>query len=434
LKKIILLMLLLVLPVIESYSQVQRFPKPEFESGYTQPVPVKSFPRSVSLEYLDVAVLFIALCLSAYFALKKRSRNYIFSLMLFSMIYFGFFRQGCVCSIGSIQNISLALFDKTYVVPLGVIAFFTLPLIFTLFFGRTFCAAVCPLGAIQDFVILKPQKLSNRLNQVLGLIPYLYLGLAVLFAATGAGFLICRYDPFIGFFRFGFNQNMFVFSTAILLLGVFIARPYCRFLCPYGVLLKWASVLSKRHVTITPDECIQCHLCADSCPFDAINTPTPEKYPGDPDKGKRQLILLLILLPVMIVAGGWSVSKLSVPLSRNHYIVKVAEQIRLEDTGRTNLTTEFSEAFRGTGMPTTELYNRAAHIQARFKTGSWILGAFLALIFMSKLINLTLWRRRKDYEPDKAACVSCGRCFTYCPKEHERLLELRGETLEHNRN
>ena len=422
--------MLLIFLVIESYSQIQRFPKPEFESGYTQPVPVKTVPRAITLEYLDVAVLFIALSLSAYFALKKRSRNYLFSLMVFSLIYFGFFRKGCVCAIGSIQNISLALFDKTYVIPLVVIAFFTLPLIFALFFGRTFCAAVCPLGAIQDVVVLKPQKLSNKLNHVLGLIPYLYLGLAVLFAATGSSFIICRYDPFIGFFRFGFNQNMFIFSTVILLLGVFIARPYCRFLCPYSVLLKWASVLSKHHVTITPDECIQCHLCADSCPFDAINTPTPEKYPGEPDKSKRQLILLLVLLPVMLVISGWSFSKLSIPLSRNHYIVKVAEQIRLEDTGQTTITTESSDAFRGTGMPTTELYNQAAHIQAQFKTGSWILGAFLAFIIMSKLINLTLWRRRIDYEPDKGTCVSCGRCFKYCPKEHERLLELKGGIFE----
>jgi len=414
---------------MESYSQLQRFPRPDFESGYTQPVPIKPSPRSLFLEYLDVAILFVALSLSAYFALKKRSRNYLFVLMVFSLIYFGFFRKGCVCPIGSIQNISLALFDKTYLIPITVIAFFTLPLIFALFFGRTFCASVCPLGAIQDAVILKPQKIPTWLNNILGLIPYLYLGLAVLFAATGTSFLICKYDPFIGFFRFGFNQNMFIFSTAILLLGVFIARPYCRFLCPYSILLKWSSILSKRHVTITPDECIQCHLCTDSCPFDAINKPTSEKYPGDLVTGKRNFAILLVLMPIIIIIGGWSFSKLSIPLSRNHYIVKVAEQIRLEDTGQVGLTTESSQAFRGTGMPTLELYNKATDVQSQFKIGSWILGSFLAFIIMSKLMNLTLWRRRNDYEPDKGTCVSCGRCFKSCPKEHERLAELKGVTL-----
>ncbi|MHC5086583.1 MAG: 4Fe-4S binding protein, partial [Planctomycetota bacterium] len=36
--------------------------------------------------------------------------------------------------------------------------FFFSPLVFTLFFGRSFCAAVCPLGVIQDLVLLRPLK------------------------------------------------------------------------------------------------------------------------------------------------------------------------------------------------------------------------------------------------------------------------------------
>jgi NosR/NirI family transcriptional regulator, nitrous oxide reductase regulator len=37
-----------------------------------------------------------------------------------------------------------------------------------------------------------------------------------------------------------------------------------------------------------------------------------------------------------------------------------------------------------------------------------------------KLIHLSLRRRRTDYQPDRAACVSCGRCFWYCPGEQVR--------------
>ena len=33
----------------------------------------------------------------------------------------------------------------------------------------------------------------------------------------------------------------------LLVSGVFIARPYCRFLCPYGILLRWASLFSRWH-------------------------------------------------------------------------------------------------------------------------------------------------------------------------------------------
>ena len=60
------------------------------------------------------------------------------ALSIFSLLYFGFWRKGCVCAIGSVQNVALALFDPGYAVPLGVAAFFVLPLAFALFAGRAF--------------------------------------------------------------------------------------------------------------------------------------------------------------------------------------------------------------------------------------------------------------------------------------------------------
>ena len=202
-KKFIVLFILLIV-FSSAFSVVERFPKPDFKSGYVRPVPTAPEPRSVALEYLDLVVLLAALSLASYFALKVRSRKHIFLLMIFSLIYFGYFREGCVCSIGAVQNVTYAMFNTDYAIPLIVVAFFILPLIFSLFFGRAFCAAVCPLGAIQDVMVLKHTNVPRWLSEVLGLFPYIYLGLAVLFASTGAGFIICQYDPFVGFFRFVF--------------------------------------------------------------------------------------------------------------------------------------------------------------------------------------------------------------------------------------
>ena len=113
-------------------------------------------------------------------------------MSVFSLLYFGFYREGCICSIGSIQNVVLALVDPTYAIPITALLFFLLPLAFALFFGRTFCAGACPLGAIQDIIVLKPIELPKWIQKVLGLIPYLYLGFAVLYVATKSEFIICR--------------------------------------------------------------------------------------------------------------------------------------------------------------------------------------------------------------------------------------------------
>ena len=394
---------------------VQRFPKPDFESGYERPELQTPAARQLALEYLDVAVLILALSLASWLVLKKRSRRGVFLLMIFSLIYFGFWRKGCVCSVGSVQNVIHSLFSNTYAIPITVLAFFVIPLVFTLFFGRTFCAAVCPLGAIQDVVVLKPTRLPSWLNQTLGIIPYIYLGLAALFAATGAGFLICRYDPFVGFFRFGGSFNMILFGAFLLLLGTVVARPYCRFLCPYGVLLNWMSRLSRRHMSITPSECINCRLCEASCPFDAINYPNEEKPSESRDKRTRRLVLLFVLIPVIILGSGWVGSLLHVPLSKGHFMVALAEEIKLEETGQRTETSDETDAFRAAGKPIQELYAEAREIQRQFFIGGWILGVFIGLVFSLKLVNLSVFRKQEIYEADRGDCFSCGRCFDYCP-------------------
>ena len=281
----------------------QRFPKPEFESGYEQPSPTSPEPRSNALEYFDVIVLLGFLSIATWLALKKRSRRGILWLSIFALAYFGFYRGGCICPIGAVQNVSLTLFDANYAISLMVLAFFVVPLIFSLFYGRVFCSGVCPLGAIQDLVVLKPISIAPWLRKTLGLIPFIYLGLAILFAATGTDFIICRYDPFVGIFRMDGPFLMIILGISFLLMGLFIARPYCRFLCPYGALLKITSLFSKKHLTITPSKCIQCKLCANSCPFDAIEEPTDTKLKPNTSTNIRKFILYAALIPILIVLG-----------------------------------------------------------------------------------------------------------------------------------
>jgi polyferredoxin len=180
-----------------------------------------------------------------------------------------------VCPIGSIQNVAVALTDPGARIPIVVIATFFLPLLVAVFFGRAFCGGVCPLGGAQELVLLKPLTVPHRLDQALSLLKYVYLGLAIWFAILPFAqreFLICRYDPFIGFFRRTGFAHMFAIGAGFLVLGMFVGRPYCRYLCPYGGLLAWCSRLAGRGVTITPNKELDCGLCANACPYGAISS------------------------------------------------------------------------------------------------------------------------------------------------------------------
>lgn len=410
LRSILLLFFLTAFPAQAEF----RFPMPEFAGGYEHP-PVHTPEPSNAMVGWDIGVLILTLSIAAFLVLKRRRRREILALTFFSLIYFGFWRNGCVCSVGSVQNIMAGICDPAYGVPLTVLIFFVAPLIFALFFGRVFCAAVCPLGALQEVVAIKPVKVPSAVEKVLSVVPYIYLGLALLAVSMGAGFIICRYDPFVGFFRLGGGFGMLMFGAILLVLGIFVARPYCRFLCPYGVLLNWCSKLSWRHAVITPKTCVSCTLCADSCPYNAIAEPTPEQPPESRRRGAWRLGLLLLLVPVLMVIGVGVGQVLREPLSRLHPTVQLAERIAGEELGRYAGTSIASEAFRASDTPNETLYAEALELKQGFALGGRLLGAFIGLVMGGKLIAVSILRKRTGYEPDHGTCYSCGRCFKYCP-------------------
>lgn len=420
------LMVAALVPAALGQQGALRVLKPKFvETGHVPPHPTTPPPRESALEILDVVALTLALSLASYFALGRRSRRAMLWLTICCLLYFGFWRKGCVCPVGSVQNMVQAACDIEYAVPLVVLAFFTLPLVFTLLFGRTFCAAVCPLGAIQDVVLLRPVAVPVWVVRALGLLRYLYLGLAVTFVAGGAGYIICRFDPFVGFFRRGASFPMLVFGGSLLALGMFVGRPYCRFLCPYGVILGWLSRLSRRHLTITPDECVNCRLCEDSCPYGAILAPTTEAEPESRAVGMRRLRLLLALTPLLIAGAATLGSGLAVPLSMANRTVRLAEQVRLEELGRAAQTTLDSDAWRQLKEPAGHLYAEAIGVRQTLRRGGSWLGGFMGLVFAGSLIGLSVSRRRTEHVPDSVTCLSCARCFMSCPIERQRLKKMQ---------
>ncbi|MFP4104539.1 MAG: 4Fe-4S binding protein [Phycisphaerae bacterium] len=451
---VLCLMAAVLLPSAFAVAQVPG-QTPQFEE-YEIPETETPDARHTLWEYLDVGVLVLFMLAAGWLVLVVRKRIWIAVLMVGALLWFGFIRLGCVCSIGAVQNVSAGLCDPGYYVPLAIVAFFAIPVLFSLIHGRTFCAAVCPLGAIQDLFVIKPIRVPRWLEGGLSMMAWVYLGLAVILAGVGGGFLICRYDPFVSFFRLlpvgqwlhmagvtgavsgqqGFTGRVDMLLLALgivfLLVGVFIARPYCRFLCPLGAIFRVTSRFSAWHAKITPDECVQCRLCEHSCPFNAIDPPTGGKKDKGLVRDKKAVAGLLVISPLVIAVAaalGWLAGE---PVSQLHPRVRLADQVWSENLGLVDKPVEDddvqtpSEAWRAQGEDKKVLYEDAVSLTSTISFATALLGGLLGLMIVGKLIGTYIRRYREGYEPNRSLCLACGRCFEHCPVEKKRRNKIGG--------
>ena len=411
------LFLIIIISLLSQVTSAQnRFPKPDFESGYQYPEVHYIIPNEALWTSIDIILLTVLMSFVAWAVVKRRIRKPVIWVSVVSVAYFGFFRKGCVCSIGAVQNVALALTDNTYVMPLSVLLFFMLPVLFAYLFGRVFCAGVCPFGALQELINIRNYRLSKAVAAVLGIIPWIYLIFAVLFAVTQSRFIICRFDPFVGIFRLGGDFGLIAFGVLLLIAAVFTGRPFCRFICPYGALLSLFSRVSIWKIKLTEKPCINCELCHNACPVDAIQAPFENKVKESRAQGVRRILTYFVALPLMIISGALLMRHVSSELSNANMDVRLYNMVMQHEADPQNVLSVELEAFYGQGRTIEELTQTYNAIQKDFKFYSTVAGAFIGLVVGMSLIGLSLKRTRKEYEIDHAACVDCGRCFSYCPQ------------------
>jgi NAD-dependent dihydropyrimidine dehydrogenase PreA subunit len=208
---------------------------------------------------------------------------------------------------------------------------------------------------------------------------------------------------------------MIIFGALLLLAGVFVNRPYCRFLCPYGVLLNVFSRFAGKHLTITPAECTNCRLCESACPYEAIIPSDMEQKIEEPVKSRKRFLIYLLLVPVFAFLGAVLLYNLAPGLSGANNTVRLSREIRAEKKTGVESNLQDVITFKESGKTETELATEEESIIGRFRHGSPWVGAFLGISFGIGLIQLSTRGRRTEYKPHQGKCFSCGRCFKYCP-------------------
>ena len=151
---------------------------------------------------------------------------------------------------------------------IGAAVFVAAVVLISLLFGRVYCAAFCPLGIFQDFILfLAGSGAKGKHAADHPVLRYGIAGLTFGLLAGGwtAGFLLL--DPYSNagrIFTAWFSAGGAIALTVVILLAVWKKRMFCTSVCPVGTLL---GLLSKKSVfrLAVSDECVRCGLCAVNC-------------------------------------------------------------------------------------------------------------------------------------------------------------------------
>lgn len=114
------------------------------------------------------------------------------------------------------------------------------------FFGKPghYCNHVCPLGSLQELAGAarkhKWQLSPTTLKWLNAFREALWIAL-LLVMAVGAGFDLMDYEAFSAFMLGKADTAVLIMACTFIVLSVFIPRPYCRFVCPTGSILKFSQ-------------------------------------------------------------------------------------------------------------------------------------------------------------------------------------------------
>ena len=109
--------------------------------------------------------------------------------------------------------------------------------------GRSghYCANICPFGSAQELagkLSRRKLRITPRVLKLLSVLRNLLWGVLMALLLTGTCTAWIDYELFTAFFYSSASVWVTVLAALFLVLSVWVPRPYCRFVCPTGALIK----------------------------------------------------------------------------------------------------------------------------------------------------------------------------------------------------
>ena len=183
------------------------------------------------------------------------------------------------CPFGGVEAIYSYATAGNLICSLGVSNFYILAavLIMTFLLRRAFCAYMCPIGTVSEWLRLGGRKLGLReprvpygLDRALALLKYVVLAVIVYFTWTIGELIFRGYDPcYVLLSRHGKDITWwaYVITGVIVLASLVIMLPFCRWLCPLAAVFTPFSRFGLTRVKRSDEACADCTICGRVCPM-----------------------------------------------------------------------------------------------------------------------------------------------------------------------
>lgn len=154
-----------------------------------------------------------------------------------------------------------------------------LSVITAILFGTIFCGYICPFGSFQEWIGKLGKKLfpnrynrmvPQKLDRILRYLRYGVLAMVLYNTAVTAKLVFQSVDPYYALFNFFTDEvavSAYVMLGVIVVLSLFIERPWCKYLCPYGAFLSLFNPIRIFKIRRSKNSCVGCKKCDRVCPM-----------------------------------------------------------------------------------------------------------------------------------------------------------------------
>jgi len=148
-----------------------------------------------------------------------------------------------------------------------------------LLFGPVFCGWVCPMGSVQEWIGKLGKKIFKRkynhflpgsIDRWLRYLRYVVLAWVVYMTAMTGTLVFEAYDPYYALFNFWSSEaaiSGIVILGVVLVLSLFVERPFCKYACPYGAVQGVFNLFRIFSIKRNPPTCTDCKACDRVCPM-----------------------------------------------------------------------------------------------------------------------------------------------------------------------